>query len=409
MSGIRKKASVLLLLNILGVGIWPVALKVVGGSQSTYCLLFLSFLLASIVSLVLMVGLGEVDGFKSIFSSRKNAAVTAIGGLLVYALPSILLSVGAAHVSASLSSVIFRSWVLFTIPFLPLFLKTRINKYQVVAVSIGFLAVFVAITQGSLLTIDFQSLPFVALVLLSAVSVAIGNLIIKTRNSTPMAQMLFFDICAAVAFGFVSLAAGQASAGYLLAQMTASNLLVIAFLGIVSYSIGSYFYLYALKVFDPVLVGNASMLAPFITFLFASMFVQETLYAYYAVLAFIVLFGIAIQQLAHSKAYERVARRASSPVIFDITGAFVENKHPHLLTFMRGDGRALATIVKTDVYSAIGKNDHGCLIFTNKNPPESVKKEELAFIEGIMLPGQDEMILMALGDVDSAEQVLLNT
>ena len=311
MPSIRDKAAALLTLNILGVGIWAVALKVIGGSQSTFSLLFLSFSLASLVSLLLAIRLGEFSGFKNIFKSRRNAAVTAVGGILTYALPSILLSVGAAHVSASLSSVLFRSWVLFTIPFMPLFLKTRINKYQVAAVALGFVSVYIAMTQGSLLNISMQSLPFLMLILLSAISVALGNLIIKSRNTPPMAQMMFFDICAAAVFGVVSIFAGQASLGYMAAQLTAPNLLAIAFLGIVSYSIGSYFYLYALKVFDPVLVGNVSLLAPFITFFFAAMLLHETLQPYYIVLAAVVLAGVGIQQLSRSKAYERTAKRAS--------------------------------------------------------------------------------------------------
>lgn len=407
MPGIRGKAAVLLALNILGVGIWAVALKVIGGSQSTFSLLFLSFSLASLVSWFLTIRLDELSGFKNIFKSRRNAAVTAVGGILTYALPSILLSIGAAHISASLSSVLFRSWVLFTIPFIPLFLKTKINKYQVAAVALGFVSVYIAMTQGSLLNVKMQSLPFLMIIFLSAISVALGNLIIKSRNTPPMAQMLFFDICAAVAFGAVSIFAGQASLGFILAQMTAPNLLAIAFLGVVSYSIGSYFYLYALKVFDPVFVGNASLLAPFITFFFAAILLHETLQPYYIVLAVVVLAGVGIQQLSRSKAYERTSKRTSSPLIFDITGAFIDNKHPDLQAYLKSSGRALATKLKGGLHIDVEEKRNGCLFFTTKQPPEFVRKEEVEFIESILCPARDELVLVSVGDIDKAEKALI--
>ncbi len=177
---------------------------------------------------------------------------------------------------------------------------------------------------------------------------------------------------------------GGASLGYLLTQLTAPNLAAIAFLGFVSYSIGSYFYLYALKVFDPVFVGNASLFAPFVTFFSAFLLIHETLQLYYIVLAGLVLLGILIQQSSKSKAYERVADCASSNVIFDITGAFVENEHPQLRSYLGDNGRALATLVKAKSYGALSKDSHGCLLFTNNNPLEGVSKGEMKFIEDII-------------------------
>jgi hypothetical protein len=140
-----------------------------------------------------------------------------------------------------------------------------------------------------------------------------------------------------------------------------------------------------------------------------SYIILGTPFMVYYIYALVLILGALIIQNKYSKRAPRYlgAKDRHTYLLYDITGAFVENTHPHIYQHIRGNGRALATKLKIDSYSGLENKDaHGCLVFTNKNPPESVKKEEIAFIENLIGPSQDELVLMAVGDVDSVEQAL---
>ena len=130
--------------------------------------------------------------------------------------------------------------------------------------------------------------------------------------------------------------------------------------------------------------------------------------AYYLYALALILGGLFIQNRYSKMAPKYIgAKHRTKLPFYDVTGAFIENTHPHIEPHIRGNGRVLAAKLKASDYTGIeNKDKHSCFVFTNKEPPESVRREELRFIEEILAPEQDEIVVMAAGNVTSVEQAL---
>ncbi len=414
MTGIRGKALAFLSLNILGVSIWPIVLKVGGESFNALAFLFFGFLCASLVSFLLLLYLKDFEKFRVMLQNRKDTAILVIGGLLTYALPAILITVSTVYTSASLASVIFRSWVFFAIIFTPLILKVKVTKYQVLSVSIGFIALYYALTGGYLFRIGNANAIYTAALIFSAVSAALGTLLIKSRSAAPMAQMLLFDISATAFFGLLLISAFILHYRIFINFDLTTGILIL-FIGTISYSIGSFFYLYALRVFDPIFVGNISLLAPILTFFFAAALIHEVIYPYYLISFAIIVIGIFINQSSVFNANKRVENKKwyKLPPIYDITNVFVDNKEPAIYASLSGGNRVIATcgeIAKR--YKLLPQEKkktmeriHQCILFTIDNPYPGVSVEELNLIRSL-LKNEEKEIFIGIGNPEKIENLI---
>lgn len=415
MVGIKGKALSFLSLNILGVSIWPIVLKIGGESFSMLAFLFFGFLLASIVSFLILLYLKDLGKFRMILKNKQDTAVLAIGGLLTYAIPAILITVSTVYTSASLASVVFRSWAFFAIIFTPIILKIKINKYQILSLTIGFLALYYALTNGSLVAINNVNAIYLIALIFSAISAAFGTLLIKSRNAAPMAQMLLFDISAVVFFGFLILLSIFMLHYKVYINFDLTITLLILFIGTVSYSIGSFFYLYALRVFDPVFVGNASLLAPILTFFFAALLIHEVIYTYYIISFVIIVLGILINQFSISNANKILNSKKwyKLPPIYDITNVFVESKDPSIYSSLSGGNRALATCGEIAIKYKLLPNDkkrrleimNRCILFTMDNPYTGISSSEINFIKNL-LKNEEKDVFIGIGNPERIESLI---
>jgi drug/metabolite transporter (DMT)-like permease len=369
----------------------------------TMQLLFFTFLVATATSFLLVLLKKRTAELRSLLTDRRSLAVLATAGILNYAGAQLFLTLGVLGTNPVIASIMLKLWPIFLAIMIPFTLRTKVAWQQAFALLLAFAGVYLMITNGSVLSLNMQELPYIGLLIASTLCTAVSNVMIKGRNHDIFSEVFLFNLS--------SLALVALMIPILGAQITISmnlaSLVSILFLGAITYSAGSILFFYTLKTLDPLVAANASYSTPILTAVFSYLILGTPLKAYYLYSFALIAAALAVQNWYSKKVPRyRSAKRKSELFLFDVTGAFSSSTNPQVSAFIRGKGRALATTVKKDLYSAIGKNDYDCLIFTNKNPPESVSREEMEFIEETMSPEPDEMILMALGDIDSAEQAL---
>jgi len=405
----RSKGYILLSLIIVELAFWPIFFDIGSGALGMPLFLFYSFVLSTAILAAIVISKRKEE-FRQIAKRKKTLYTLAVSGFLNAFLSAALLTLGIMHTSASLAGVVYRSWPLLMVPFIPLVVRTKVNKYQIASLLIGFVALYIALTQGMLISINMAYAPYIVLLFIAALAVALSNVLIKSQNADVYAQNLIFDSVAAVSFFALVIATGAHFTG-----LTFNALIAVLFTGGIAYSIGSVFFYYSLKTLEPTIVGNAMLLVPFLTFVFSAVFLGEQIYLYYILLGLVVVSGIVIQRMAPSKAPERVPKiNGLTSTIFDLTSAFADNRSPEIYEYITGSGRALAVKGGTaEAYEGLGEEEkkevarkYGCIIFTNKNPHSSVAAEEIKFMSDILGLGDGETLLVGIGEPSKVEEAM---
>ncbi len=405
----RTKGYALLALITVELAFWPIFFDIGSSALGMPVFLFYSFSVSTAILAAIVFSKKRYE-FKQMVYRRKTLYTLAISGFLNAFLSSALLTLGILHTSASLAGVVYRSWPLLMVPFIPLIVRTKVNKYQIVSLLIGFVALYIALTQGRLIGVNLAYAPYILLLFFAALAVALSNVLIKSQNADVYAQNLIFDFVAMASFFALVIAT---SAHFAWPGFNA--LMAVLFTGGIAYSIGSVFFYYSLKVLEPTVVGNAMLLVPFLTFAFSAAFLGEQIYFYYIILGFVIVLGIIIQRMAPSKVPERVPRlKNTATTIFDITSAFADNRNPDIYSHIAGSGRALAVKGRiAEIYDMLGEekkremaNKYGCIMFTNRKPHASVAESEIRFMGDVLGLGGDDAFLVGIGEPSKVEEAI---
>lgn len=400
---IRQRSYLCISIAMLELSFLSILSSIGGKNIGAIPLLFFTFLVATITSFLFVLFKKRTGALRSLLTDKRSLAVLATAGILNYAGAQLFLTLGVLGTNPITASIMLKLWPIFLAIMLPFTLRTRVEWQQAVALLIAFAGVYVMVTNGSVVTLNMQELPYVGFLVVSTLCTAVSNVMIKGRNHDIFSEVFLFNLSS---FALVALLAPSLGTQITL-SMNLASLVSVLFLGAITYSAGSLLFFYTLKTLDPLIAANASYSTPILTAVFSYVILGTPLKVYYLYSFALIVAALAVQNRYSKKAPRyRGARKKNALPIFDVTGAFAHSTHPHISASIRGNGRALATKVKADVYDALGKNKHGCMVFTNKDPPESVNMDEMNFIEDIMGPSNDEIILMALGDADSAEQAL---
>ena len=408
---LRSKAFLLLAFNIIGIGIYPVMLKAGAISEDVLSFMLLVFGIATAVSFAYLLASNELENFKGLIKDRKTFYLLAFAGLLDYGIASGLEMIALVHLPANLAAIVRRSWVLLMVPFLPLVLKLKVNRYQLLGLALGFVAIYLVFTSGTLITISYSELPWLMLLILTALSLALANVLIKSRQASLPVELFLFN---ASTFAFYALALPVAHflLGYrIVMNFSILDVSAILFLGLFTYFIGTYFYFFALKVLEPTTIGNATLAAPFVTFGFAFLVFHEQVYAYYLLLAALIIAGVVIQEKAPKKTLLR-SKNEFKNLLFDISGAFAESKSEVVNAYFSGSGRALAMPIDAelgesakDVMDKVA-SQYGCIVFDLKKPVHGIGEKEVEFIKDVLGISEGQVgksVLIGIGKPESIE------
>jgi O-acetylserine/cysteine efflux transporter len=170
---------------------------------------------------------------------------------------------GIAHgVPVGLSSVIVQSQALFTIGFAVIAFGERPTPMQTIGIGIAALGLLMICgTVGY----DFSVSAF-AVLLISPVSFAIGNLLLRQAQGVPMFD-LFAWLCLTAAvplFALALVADGPAPTWHALAQMSVTGLVCMLAIGGVSTSIAYWLWGRLLRDYPAVQVVPFALLVPFV-------------------------------------------------------------------------------------------------------------------------------------------------
>jgi drug/metabolite transporter (DMT)-like permease len=405
---IARKGLIALLIATLELAFLPILLEVGASGIGTVQLLVYVFIVGSVASLLVSYGVDKWKGLTKIIKSRNALVITATAGVLNYGVVQMLLTLGTLGTNPSISSVIYRSWVLMLAIMIPFTLRNKLNRYQVIAALLGFAGIFILATGGTGFQLNAVQLPFVLILLASAFVCAVSNLMIKIYSVSTVDSVAIFNI-ASLAFSLVIALAYGIPISF---QLSGIVLGTVLFLGIVTYTLGSMLYFYAFKTLNTVKVANTMLVIPFLTIPLSFLLLGTPIEAYYIYAYVLIALGIVLQQRYSSKAPEYIRSKAANKQtgvsVFDVTGAFVHNKNDVIYRSVAEGKRALAIAIDKDTFtpSEYGKlfEKYDCIAFTNNDPHPAVGKDEIEFITEIMGPSQGQELLICLGDSKNIDE-----
>ena len=404
---VSNKGLIALAIVVIEISLWPVFLQVGGSKIGIFPELFYGFLAGSIISLFICVIRDGGKGLLSIIKKPEIFAIMLIAGLFNDAFTQIFLGVGTLGTNPSISSIIFRSWVIIVAFMTPFVLKQKVNAKQIAATLIGFLGIYVILSGGTLFTFNQGQVQFIGILFLATICSSISILIMNRYNVDTAGAIAIFNVISFITIAIIMMQTHTS----INVPITTSTLFSILFLGIIAYGIGTMLYYYSAKSLGPLITGNVILAVPFMTILFSFLIVDTPIKTYYIIAAALTTIGILFQR-KYSSLPERVTRKAAlkSLQIFDVTSAFINNNNNSVATNIWGGNRAFALkLVSMDydipLHGAIFKK-HNCVVFTNNIPLNGVKAEEIVNVNKLtkINPNSNEQILIGMGNPKDLEE-----
>ena len=402
---ISHKSAIALTVALLELSLLPILLDVAGAAVGDVALLFYAFLVAAVVSTSIAF-FYDREGLISLFSSKRNLAIIGTAGLANNAIAQILLAVGTLGTNPSIAGIMFRGWVLIAALLMPFVLKTKVTKMQLGAIALGMIGLYIVVSHGTLFSINQAQLPYMLILLGSAFSSATAILMMRKYSVSTIASVSVFNIVSVVFLGAVALAFGI----NLSISATPQIIAIILFLGAVNYGVITTLYYYAMKTLNPVLVGNATLVVPFLTILLSAVLVGTPIQAYYFYATVLIIAAVLAQQKLSHRAPEHISAKQalSCLTVFDVTSAFVNNEK--IIRGMKAEDKVLAIKLAAQNFDIDGCkeifNSYGCIAFTDSMPFVETKREEMEFVNEIVGKEQGEIVLMGMGDAKHIEIAL---
>lgn len=400
----KYKAAFALAFLVLVYTLYTILLQIGGSTIGILPQLFYAFMIGMVVSAAVSLALDRGKALREMIGNPGLLLPVLVIGLVNNALVQLFLGFGTLGTNASIASVVYRSWVIMAIVLVPLVLRQKIRKMQLVATLVGFSGLYLIISGGTLIGINYSQAPYIGLVLLSAFCSAIVTLIYGRYTFNIFAGVVFYNLVSLVMVASLAFATGTSLA----VTFPPSALFSVVFYGIFGFGIASSLYYYSVKALGPQVVGNAILVVPFVTILLSAMLVDTPIQPYYIVAALLISAGVLIQRY-YSKSAERITKNKilDRLTIFDVTGAFIDNKSPLIAQSISGGNRAFAIKVRgrrlDDSKHSGAFKKYGCVSFTDRNPHASVTQDEIRSIAEAMKLEGGETALIGLGHPDNLE------
>ena len=395
---------------VLELSMLPILSSTGATGLGTVPLLFLTFLTGTMVSAALVLYKKRAKALVTLLASRNSLLTLSIAGLLNFAVAQAFLTLGVLGANPIVASLVLKLWPIFMAFMLPFALKTRVKPVQFVALAIGFLGVYMLITNGTLLLNGSIGLAIpIVLVIASTLATASSNVLIRARNYDMYAQIFIFNLMSFLFFAFLFAGGNQFQS---LGNLTLPEILSFLFLGGVTYSIGAFMFFYAFKVLNPVFVANATYATPFLTMALSALLLGTQLYDYYFYAAGLIIVALAMQRryATTSERYAAAGTRGKAPVLFDVTGVFVNNTGKVISASIRGNGRAMAIKMDKDALAglmpgqAMGNGQY--MLFSTADPHAEVREDEISYVNEIVGAKENEVAIIGIGNEKEVESAL---
>lgn len=391
-----------------------------------YSMLVFSMLLASLLPILLSFGKGAVlDEFllivyassipfaflavyfrgktgelRAVLKKPRTLAIMAVTGIASIFPIQYGVAFAESQVSASLAIVIIRTSPLLMLLLLPIMLRERLTKYQIFALSLGFVGLYIGVTGGSLTVFQNADTGMVMFLIAMAFIYAFCIVLLKKY----MFDVSVFVFVSGIVM-FILMSGIFAAGGAQLYPLTAFQISLAILIGIFYNVFNNSIYYYALRPVKATVVANIFAISPFITFLLASVILGEPIQVYYVAIALLAFAGIVIQSFdKYGSSY--IAKRKSSisdrMVIFDVTGVFANTGEMAINDTIQNGGRILAVKLPNEYSGQVsGMADMQTQVYTDSH--KSIA-EESRFVKDIVGAGKDEFVVMKAGLLEECEQ-----
>ena len=397
---IKTRAYLFIVCSLVGGALFPIALKVAAGNGvNIFTFMFLAFLIATPASLLLVVVRGKINRLRGYIKNPKVYLMLGIVGFLDLAFVDYGIFYAEKTISASLATVVYRIQPLLMLLFIPILLREKISKVQVVALVLGLAGVYIALSGGSLSIFSGANVGIVSFLVAVTLISAFATVLLK-RYTTDMESSMFI-------FNSVALLVSAALfvfSGAKLPALSSGSLVSLIYIGIIADVTVPFFYFSAFRVLKTTVVTNLYFLSPFITVLFASLLLQEAIYPYYIVVAVLVTIGIAMQRFDRRGGSYVAKTKKSNTSLFDVSAAFINTENEVIHNFIKGGGRVLAiTMKKEHVQHARRPRPHEKGVAYTDDDEMFVNRAQASFISEIVGKAADESVLMFAGNPDAGE------
>ncbi len=384
--------------GIVLAALWPVALNL-ATAMNIYEFMFLEYLAAIPASLLLVLLFKKQKGIREILGNKKLLAIIALISVLNYGFQDYGMLYAEHFISASLASLIFMSYPILMLIFLPIINKEKVSRYQIAALGLGFLGICFILTEGGA-SVGSMNAFGVLLVIAVALATALSLSLAKRYVVDVQNAILFFNLFSLAMFSVAFLVAGAP-----MSPLTGAEMFSVLYTGIVYSVIFAFLYYAALNTLKTTIVTNFYFLVPFITFALSYAILGNQIPLYYILAAVIFSGGILIQKLDKTGGtyIAKRERKSGDASLFDVTGAFAETGEVTISAAIRNGGRVLA--MKLDgahrgIVDELARSGMHSDVFTDEH---KAIPDESRFVRKTLGAGEGEMVVMKAGVADEGE------
>ncbi len=398
---IRKLANGYLVVGVIIAALWPVMLSL-AKNVNVYEFLFLENVIAVAAALLLIVITRKLTALRGIIKDKRNLGIIILVAMLSYVTPDFGMLYAEHFISASLASIIFRTYPILMLIFLPLILNERITKFQILALVLGFAGLFIAIYPTAGITLSGNALIGVALTLVVALATAASFAIIKRYIHETESALFIYNLTGFVVYSVLFIANGMP-----MQTISSPGWAAILYTAVI-YSVASAYGLYyVLKLVKTTYLTNLFYFAPFLTFIFADLILGKSISLYYVVSAGLIAFGVLMQKFDKvGGSYASSSKTLSVVQIFDMTSSFVNSKEKDMADLIRNNGRVLATKIGRSHESAINEISKMSIAPKLMTNLEYRFANEMEIISELLGKKENELILLAAGEETECEKAL---
>lgn len=389
---IKLRVYAYLFASLLIGAFTPVLLAFTKGTNA-FELFFLASFFSIPVGLALVVKSGKAASLRKFVSDRSKLFYAVLAGLLMYIPYEYGIAYAEKSISASLTIVLFRLNPLLMLIFLPILLREKLSRKQIVALCLGFLGIFIGLSQGNFTDIlSTPNMPIIALVILFAIGYALANVIIKWKmiDSDIFLSVSGFALCAF--FGLAFLIGGAQFAP--LSGLDIGIIIYIAITNIFSF----YMYLYALKRLKTTLVTNVLMSSTFFSLIFSYFLLGEQIQLYYLAIAVLVIIGMLVQRNdKEGGSYLTKDNKKHTFTIFDVTGVFANSKIQTINNVIESGGRVFATKIDKASSQSVHATISDQKFMNVYTGEEGLLSSEYGFVKDVIGAKPEDMVIIKAG------------
>ncbi|MGC8567992.1 MAG: DMT family transporter [Candidatus Micrarchaeia archaeon] len=403
---IKLLANLYLVIALLLGAMLPVMLDI-AGSANISVFLFYAYCIGAISTFAILVFTKRTSKLLAHVKNPKSFFLIAAIGLLNYAFLEYGLAYAEKFISASLATVIYRTYPLLMLIFLPFVLRERVTKIQIAAITLGVASIYIAFTGGGLSIFNAKYPAMILLVVIVAIASALATVLVKKYSFDMVTGMFIFNIANAAFFGLFALTTHASFVAFSLPEMIA-----LLYVGIVYNAFTGILYYSAFRMLKSAFVANIYFLSPFITIFYAYIILKESILPYYLAIAGLVTVGVIMQKFDKpGSTYVKTKSNSqnTSRLLFDVTSAFLNTRDDRIYNTISSGGRVLAINIKSVPKTAIEKaiasiNESNAIIYADYY--DMVNNDERNFIRESTKASEEDNVIMCAAPHVVGEEIL---